>query len=396
MVSKDILPNREKEPDTLSEELLAWFAANSRKLPWRIGYIPYQVWISEIMLQQTQVKTMLAYYDRWMVRFPDIASIAQAPEDDVLRLWEGLGYYARARNIQKAARIMVSDLGGKVPRDFDVLRSLPGIGRYTAGAIMSIAFNADYPAADANAGRIFARLGDIAHPSGSKEFCDSVDRMAWQLLPRGRSRDFNQALMDLGSLVCLAKEPLCVQCPISGRCEALYKGFTGLRPVKAGKKAVIQIARAAVVMVRKGKVLIRRRPGTGLMAHLWELPGGDVPSGMSPQKGVGRLWEDELGIRLGPLESLGVIKHSHTAFRVELHAFLCNDPNPLPRAVKNAQQLQWVAIAELEKPAFPSAHRRIIRAFLERLRCASQADSPVAIPKAKKPLPVSTQDFSNA
>ncbi|MGC9195452.1 MAG: A/G-specific adenine glycosylase [Syntrophobacteraceae bacterium] len=384
MVPKDIVLNQVKEPDRPREALLAWFAANSRKLPWRVGYIPYQVWISEIMLQQTQVKTMLPYYHRWMARFPDIASIARAPEDDVLRLWEGLGYYARARNIKKAASIMVGDHGGEVPRDFDVLRRLPGIGLYTAGAIMSIAFNADCPAVDANAGRIFARLGDIAHPSGSKEFCDVVYRLASKLLPRGRSRDFNQALMDLGSMVCLGKDPLCVQCPLSLCCAAFRKGLTALRPVKANRKAPLQIARAAVVMVREGKVLIRKRPLTGLMAQLWELPGGDVPPGASPQITLGRIWLDELGIRLGPLESLGVIKHSHTAFRVELHAFFCNDPNPVPSVVENAQQLKWASIAELEKLAFSSAHRRIIRAFLERLQCASQTDSPAAFPRAQK------------
>jgi A/G-specific adenine glycosylase len=367
MVNKDILNNPLDEPENLQQGLLAWFASNSRKLPWRVDYIPYQVWISEIMLQQTQVKTMLPFYHRWMARFPDIASLAQAPEDDVLRLWEGLGYYARARNIAKAARIMVSEHGGEVPSNFDVLRRLPGIGRYTAGAIMSIAFNADYPAADANAGRIFARLGDIPHPSGSKEFCDPVDHLASKLLPRGRSRAFNQALMDLGSMVCLAKEPSCDQCPISCCCIAFHKGLTALRPVKAKKKAPLQITRAAVVMVREGKVLIRKRPVTGLMAHLWELPGGEVPAGAPPEKTIGRIWLDELGIRLGPLENLGVIRHSHTAFRVELHAFLCNDPAPLPGVVENTGELKWIPIAELEKPAFPSAHRRIIRAFLERL-----------------------------
>ncbi len=366
MPQEDIFPNPPEEPGKLQEGLLAWFGANSRKLPWRASYFPYQIWISEIMLQQTRVKTMLPYYHRWMERFHDAASIASAPEDDVLRLWEGLGYYVRARNIRKAARIMVGEYGGEVPCDFELLRKLPGIGRYTAGAIMSFAFNADYPAVDANAGRIFARLFDIADPSGSKEFADTVWRVASKLLPHGRSRDFNQALMDLGAMVCFAKEPSCVQCPVSCCCAAFRKGLTAVRPVKARKITVVQIVRAAVVMVVEGRVLIRKRPASGLMPHLWELPGGEVPEGNSPEKAIRRIWLDELRIRLGPLESLGVVKHSHTSFRVELHAFLCNGCSPAPSPVENAPQLRWASIKELEKLAFPSAHRRIIRAFLER------------------------------
>ncbi|MDR3555993.1 MAG: A/G-specific adenine glycosylase [Syntrophobacteraceae bacterium] len=371
MAHKDTFTKSPTETGTLREGLLAWFGANSRKLPWREKYVPYQVWISEIMLQQTRVKTMLPYYHRWMARFPDAASIARASEDEVPRFWEGLGYYARAGNIGKAARIMVSDYGGEVPPDFDLLRRLPGIGRYTAGAIMSFAFNADYPAADANAGRIFARLLDIDHPSGSKEFAESVWRAATDLLPRGRSREFNQALMDLGSMVCSAKEPSCAQCPVSGCCIAFRKGLTALRPVKARKATVTQIVRAAVVMVLEGRVLVRKRPESGLMPHLWELPGGEVPEGSSPEQAIRRIWAEELCIRLGPLESLGVIKHSHTAFRVMLHAFLCDGCGPASGWAETGPRLRWVSIKELEKPAFPSAHRRIIRAFLERLAASS-------------------------
>ncbi len=371
MVHEDIFTNPSDELGKLREGLLGWFGANGRKLPWRVNHFPYQVWISEIMLQQTQVKTMLPYYHRWLARLPDTASIARAPEDDVLRLWEGLGYYARARNIRKAARIMVSEYGGDVPCDFDLLQRLPGIGRYTAGAIMSIAYNADYPAVDANAGRIFARLFDIANPSGSKEFAETVWRAASEVLPHGRSRDFNQALMDLGSMVCFAKEPSCVQCPLSCCCAALRKGLTSVLPVKARKAKPTQIVRAAAVMVLEGRVLIRKRPESGLMPHLWELPGGEVPEGDSPEQTIRRIWLEELCIRLGPLESLGVIKHSHTSFRVMLHAFLHNGSSPAAGPVETGPQLRWVSINELERLAFPSAHRRIIRAFPARLEGSS-------------------------
>ena len=352
----------------LREGLLSWFDANSRKLPWRVSYSPYQVWISEIMLQQTQVKTMLPYFHRWMARFPDVPSIAKAPEDEMLRFWEGLGYYARARNIRKAAQVMVTEYDGEVPDDFDSVRKLPGIGRYTAGAIMSFAFNADYPAPDANAGRILARVFDIAHPSGSKEFAETVWRTASNILPPGRARDFNQALMDLGSLVCLSNEPSCAGCPLSCCCAAFRKGLIGDRPVKARKKTTAHIVRAAAIMVSEGRVLIRKRPETGLMPNLWELPGGEVPEGKSPEQALRHIWLDELGIRLGPMESVCVIKHSHTSFRVTLHAFWCGGDNLAPGLADKAAQHRWATMNELEKLAFPSAHRRIIGAALERIR----------------------------
>ncbi len=368
------MPSEKKSADSannlrkLREDLLSWFDANGRKLPWRVSYSPYQVWISEIMLQQTQVKTMLPYFHRWMARFPDAPSIVKAPEDEIMRFWEGLGYYARARNIRKAAQMMVTEHGGEVPGDFDSVRKLPGVGRYTAGAIMSFAFNADYPAPDANAWRILARVFDIAHPSGSKEFAETVWRVASNILPPGRARDFNQALMDLGSIVCLSSEPSCAKCPLSFCCAAFRKGLIADRPVKARKKTTARIVRAAAVVVSEARVLIRKRPETGLMPNLWELPGGEVPEGKSPELALRHIWLEELGIRLGPMEGLCVIKHSHTSFRVTLYAFWCGGPNPAPDPADNAAQLRWASMNELEKLAFSSAHRRIIRVALERLR----------------------------
>jgi len=356
----------------LRKSLLAWFKANSRKLPWRVDYSPYQVWISEIMLQQTQVRTMLPYYHRWIARFPDASSIVKASEDEVLRFWEGLGYYARARNIIKAAQMMVTKYGGEVPGDFDSVRKLPGIGSYTAGAIMSVAFNADYPAPDANAGRILARVFDIAHPSGSKEFAEAVRHAAWEVLPPGKARDFNQALMDLGSMVCVTKDPSCAECPLSSCCAAFRKGLIAERPVRARAKTTTQIVRTAAVMVSSGGVLIRKRPESGLMPNLWELPGGEVPEGESPEQALRRIWLDELGIVVGQMESLCVIKHSHTSFRVTLHAFYCNGCNPAPCQAATAMQLRWASINELKKFAFSSAHRKIVGVFLERLKASSK------------------------
>jgi A/G-specific adenine glycosylase len=352
----------------IRESLLQWFTENGRDLPWRIKYEPYEVWISEIMLQQTQIKTMLPYYHRWMERFPDLVSVANAPEDELLRYWEGLGYYSRVKNIHKAARLIVSGFGGKVPCDFDSVRALPGIGRYTAGAIMSFAFNADYPAADANAARILARIFNISARSDSREFRDAVWHHAAEILPKGRARDFNQALMDFGSLVCLSGGPICGECPIDFGCGSLAAGTVDRVPVKAVKKAPVKIRRAIGILLRKGKVLVRKRPESGLMPNLREFPGTEVLDGETPEKALRDAWLRELGIRVGPLEELSIIKHTHTSFRVTLHAFLCENGGPVP---ENLPGLKWLDLGELEKFAFPAAQRRVIRALREVLAGSS-------------------------
>ncbi len=349
----------------IRESLLQWFAEHGRDLPWRRNYSPYEVWISEIMLQQTQIKTMLPFYFRWMERFPDAASIAGTSEDELFRYWEGLGYYARAKNLQKAARRIVSEFSGKIPEDFDSVRALPGVGPYTAGAIMSFAFNADVPAADANAARIFSRLFDISVPSDSGEFRNVVWYYAFDVLPRGRSRDFNQALMDFGSRICLPRSPLCVECPLASCCEARKKGVADLRPVHGGRKAVVQVVRAVGIAIEDGKVLVRKRPESGLMPNLWEFPGGEAQNGEGPEQTLRRAWLRELGMEIGRLEKVAVIKHTHTTFRVTLHAFLCrvpacNFPDDAPAA-------RWIDLRELERLAFPAAHRKIIRALSKRL-----------------------------
>ena len=346
----------------IREALLGWFTENGRDLPWRRSYVPYEVWISEIMLQQTQIKTMLPYYHRWMEKFPDVVSVANAPEEELLRCWEGLGYYARVKNIRKAALRIVYELGGKVPRDFDSMRALPGIGRYTAGAVMSFAYNADYPAADANAARILARVFNISFRSDSREFRDAVWRHASEILPRGRARDFNQALMDLGSLVCLSGAPLCAECPIAFGCGGFAAGTAAKLPLKAGKKAIVPIRRAIGILLKNGKVLVRKRPESGLMPNLWEFPGTVAQDGAAPEAVLKDYWLHELGIRIGPLKKLPIIKHAHTSFRVTLHAFLCSDCGPAPEDVP---QLKWVDAGELEKLAFPAAQRKVIRALVE-------------------------------
>jgi A/G-specific adenine glycosylase len=347
----------------IQEKLVGWFESGQRDLPWRRSYQPYAVWISEIMLQQTQVKTVLPYYDRWMRRFPDIRAVADAPEEEILKLWEGLGYYSRARNIQKTARLLIREHQGDLPRDHRALLDLPGIGRYTAGAIMSVAFNEDFPLVDGNVERVLARVFEIDSPLGEQGTRQALWRIAERLVPPGRARPFNQGMMELGALVCLPKNPLCPECPIQGECASFASGTVNQRPVPGRKRAPSPIDVAVGILVRgDGRILIQKRPPTGLMPHLWEFPGGKVQDGEGPDAALIREFLEELELRVHRLDRLATLRHSYTSFRVTLHAFFCEPvakgQKPVPHA---AVDIRWVTPEELRLYAFPAANKKLIR-----------------------------------
>jgi len=253
--------------------LLQWYRENARKLPWRSDPAPYHVWLSEIMLQQTRVAAVLGYYDRFLRECPTVAGLAALPEERLLKLWEGLGYYNRARNLQKAARQIVDDFGGVFPSTYEEIRSLCGVGDYTAGAIASIAFNLPVPAVDGNVLRVVARItgdeGDIADPATKKKVTAALE----QILPVKSPGEFNQALMELGATVCLPNgAPLCGRCPAKDFCAALLQDRVGELPVKAAKKPRKREERTVWLIFHGGKVALRRRPEKGLLAGLWEFP----------------------------------------------------------------------------------------------------------------------------
>lgn len=351
----------------LREGLLTWFKEKYRRLPWRERYAPYEVWVSEMMLQQTRVITVLPYYARWMERLPDVRAVAEAPEDELLRLWEGLGYYSRVRNMQAAARLMVERHGGKLPEDHEALLALPGIGRYTAAAILSIGFNRDYAVVDGNVERVLTRLFDIDAPLDGKEGRETVCGMAEALLPPGKARDFNQALMELGAVVCTPRSPVCSECPVAESCASLAAGTVDERPVKSPRKRAIPIEVAVGVLVRSGRVLIQKRPPTGLMANLWEFPGGKVEPGESPGEALKREFREELELAVEPVEEVATIRHAYTSFRVVLHAFWCGEKGRKKPVARSAVETRWVQGRELEDYAFPAANRRIVALIRERL-----------------------------
>ncbi len=348
---------------SLRQQLLDWFAANSRDLPWRAGYAPYHVWISEVMLQQTQMERGVAYFKRWLKRFPDIAALAKADEEEVLLLWEGLGYYSRARNILKAAQVLLTEHGGKIPADHAALRKLPGVGPYTAGAIMSLAFNEPYPVVDANVERLFARLYDIEAPI--KECKKLVWQKARDLLPEGEARQFNQALMELGALVCKPKNPSCGLCPVIEHCRAHRQGTVDARPVMGKAQKIIPIATANGVLIREGRFFIQKRRPQGVWANLWEFPGGQIESGESPEEAVVREFYEETGLVVGGLERIHAIKHTYTHYRITLHCYFVSLLNGKAKpTLTAAQEYRWATPAELMAFAFPAPHRQLIEYLL--------------------------------
>jgi len=343
---------------------LEWYGRSARDLPWRGSPDPYAILVSEIMLQQTRVETAIPYYERWVQRFPTIQALAQAHQQEVLSAWEGLGYYSRARNLQRAARVVVAELDGQLPADPAALRRLPGVGRYTAGAIASIAFGLDEPALDGNIRRVLARLDNLEIPARSRE----GERRLWELaaawLPPGRAGDYNPALMDLGAMVCTPRRPACADCPLQPFCLAHQLGLQELRPVQASRPAIPHHTVTAAVICRDGQVLIAQRPAHGLLGGLWEFPGGKLQPGEDLPACLQREIREELDAEIEVSSPVGVYRHAYTHFRVTLHAFRCRlsggkQPRPL-----EASELRWVRPAELQAYPMGKIDRQIAHDLL--------------------------------
>jgi A/G-specific adenine glycosylase len=346
----------------LSTRLLAWYRDNKRRLPWRdpLRADPYVVWVSEIMLQQTRVETVIPYFERWMRLFPDVRALAGASEREVLNAWEGLGYYSRARNLHKAAKIVMEQHNGQIPRDLDELRKLPGIGRYTVGAIASIAFNMDVSALDGNIKRVYARLFDISEPVDSPAGEKILWKLADENVPTGQAGDYNQALMDLGATICVPKNPRCLICPVMELCKARQNGTQQQRPVTKPKKDVPHYVHAAGVIIRRGKVLLAQRPSKGLLGGMWEFPNGRVNG--DPAQELAKALKTGYNLRLrvkrgGNVQNkkvLGVVQHAYTHFKVTVHAFHC-ELISMPQTTN----LKWVSLKDLEDYPMGKIDRQI-------------------------------------
>ncbi|MEW6716610.1 MAG: A/G-specific adenine glycosylase [Chloroflexota bacterium] len=351
------------KPTSFASGLLDWYRQSSREIPWRGFEGPYIVWVSVVMLQQTRMDTAVRYIQQWMQRFPTVEALASTSLDEVLKVWEGLGYYQRAHNLHRAAQILISEYGGCLPTDIDALRRLPGIGDYTAGAIASIAFGLDEPAVDANAGRVLARVFEVREPTHST----AGKRVLWDLarghLPPGQAAMYNQALMDLGATVCTARQPMCSRCPLADLCRANLLGAQAELPQKQRKKSIPHHLVTAAVLQRDGHVLIAQRPAEGLLGNLWEFPGGKTLPEEDLRTCLKREVREELGVDISVGEMLGVYQHTYSHFRVTLHVFFCSLVSGEPRKLEHAD-LKWVTPMDLSSYPMGKLDRQIANAIL--------------------------------
>ncbi|HRW09281.1 MAG TPA: A/G-specific adenine glycosylase [Caldilineaceae bacterium] len=365
----------------IAQRLVAWHEVHQRDLPWRIAAPgardAYTVWISEIMLQQTRVEAVIDYYNRWMARFPTVEALAAADLQEVLKAWAGLGYYARARNLHKAAQQIVAEYDGQLPDERNALLALPGIGEYTVGAILSLAFNHHEAILDGNVKRVLSRLADIAQPITETATLKLLWQRARELVevaPSQQAGACNEAIMELGALICTPTNPRCLICPVHTQCAAVANGTQHERPVIPPKKQTPHYDVAAGIIWQgepyQSKLLIAQRPPDGMLGGLWEFPGGKLEEQDADLAAcLQREIREELAMEIAVGKQLTTVKHAYTHFRITLHAFharhLAGEPQTLGVA-----DWRWVELVELETFPFPVTDQKIIEA----LRGESTAD----------------------
>jgi len=346
----------------LAHQLLTWFTAHARPLPWRQTYNPYHVWLAEIMAQQTQMERVVGYFCRFISAIPSIADLAQTPEENVLKLWEGLGYYRRARHLHQCARLLCQDFGGQLPHNPSILQRLPGIGPYVAAAIASIAYNLPVPLLDANVLRIGTRLLAWPKPTALAATRQRITAFCQEHLPLEAARSFNQGLMELGALVCTPRAPRCPDCPIAGFCQANQHQAVDAFPVRPPRPQIIHITMATGLLWHEGRVLVQQRHTDDVWGGLWEFPGGVVEAHETPQAAVCREFAEETALNVIRPIHLGVFRHSYMHYRVRLHAFQVHLASP-PHALelRAAQAARWATWEEVLQLPFPAGHRKLIQ-----------------------------------
>ncbi len=343
-----------------SKKLFKWYGTHHRKLPWRETNDPYKIWISEVMLQQTTVPAVVPYYKEWLSQFPDVQTLGASPLQQVLKVWQGLGYYQRAKNLHRSARILMDEHRGKIPEDYERLIKLPGFGPYTTAAVLSIAFDKPFPVIDANVRRVWMRIMGMRKESNPKVDKDILGFMK-PFLPRTKMGIFNQAVMELGSLVCRPKSPHCLLCPVQESCEAFTMGEQEIIP-RPRRRSYRKIEAVIGVVEKKGKYLIQKRPPTGLLSDLWEFPGGKRRKDETLRQALRREMMEELGVEVDGIRSLTQVKHSYTQFQVKLYAFQCSLKTE-PSLTKRDHR--WVSLRGMRKYPFPSGSAKIVQ-FLEK------------------------------
>ena len=356
----------------VTERLLDWYRAQRRELPWRSTRDPYAIWVSEVMLQQTQVATARGYYQRWLERFPDIDALAAADEADVLHAWQGLGYYSRARSLLRAAREVNQRFAGQLPRSVAELRELPGIGRYSAGAIASIAFDVPAAAVDGNVIRVLTRLFALPGDPKQAPLAEFLWQLAASLVPERTPGDFNQALMELGATICLPRTPDCQSCPLRRQCRAHLAGNAAGFPQASKRPRVVQQRHVAAVVLRRGRVLLAQ---LGQAARrwrgMWQFPCAEADPDESVAAATRRILDHGLRVSATPGERMTVVEHSVTRYRIRLEAYWCRSPTGRLRPRGDYVRAAWFTPREFDTLALPAAHRRLADAAQRNLELGS-------------------------
>lgn len=354
----------QKHYQDFQDTLLAWFKVYQRDMPWRRTDDPYRIWVSEVMLQQTQVKKVVDYYERFIARFPDVQHLAAAPLQDVLKVWEGLGYYARARNLHKAAQVVVNELDGKMPCDYATFRKLPGVGDYSAAAVQSIAFNAPYAAVDGNIKRVLARLFLMETPINDAKSTKHFQQKADALLDPNAPGFFNQAMMELGATVCRPQSPTCLVCPVNAFCEAFHTARQDEFPYRRETKPVPEHHLAVGVIYKGNKVLLTQRQLDGLLGGLWEFPGGELAQGETAKAACVRHIAGVVNLSVTDVRYFARVRHAYTHFKVVVDVFQCNYQAG-EVSLKGPRDAKWVEVGELKDYPLPRVTHKFLGKLIE-------------------------------
>jgi A/G-specific adenine glycosylase len=349
------------------KRLLLWYDENKRDLPWRKTRDIYKIWLSEVMLQQTQVATVIPYYRRFLKHFPTIESLASANEQEVLKLWEGLGYYNRCHNFFRAAKQVVENFNGRIPDQPQEFKKLPGVGPYILAAVLSIALDIPLPVLDGNVIRVITRFYEIKEDISKGATKKKIQDILTDYIPEDNPGDFNQAMMELGALICTPRPSDCDHCPLNTGCGALLTGQTGTIPYKPPKKKIPVYNVSIAVIIDQGRFLIQKRPSKGHLAGMWEFPGGKIENGETPSQAVIRECREELNTVVRIIKKLKTVSHTYTHFKINLHVFLCGIKNSRPKGMKQ-QPIQWITVDQIEIYPFPGANHKFFPELKEYLK----------------------------
>ena len=350
------------QPEILRHHLLGWYAAHRRRLPWRETSDPYAIWVSEVMLQQTQVATVIPYYHRFLERFPTLRHLAAADLQEVLKLWEGLGYYSRARNLYRAAGIVVAHFNATVPDDPTAFRSLPGVGDYTAAAVLSIAYHRVIPVVDGNVKRVLARLLELETPVNRSDSHKRFLAPAAHLICPQQPSAFNQAIMELGALICRPRQPACTRCPLADLCQANRKGTTAAFPKREASRKVPHRHLAIAVILKKGKMLVVQRPENGFLGGLWEFPAVPAKTGQLDPAELSKRLCTQTGLTATVDRQLTSIRHAYTHFTLSADIYLCRYVTGRVR-LESAQGHRWATLRTLDRLPLHKANHKFLKAL---------------------------------